>query len=347
MPNREPVVAQQDAYTLRHIGPKAAVWPDAPGSVQTFALLGQSAMVARPLRSPDTPASAAFVSGSWTVRVEDAGECQIVFPNAVGPDGIAWRDRFDPTGHNQFLEVRYNGVVEFVGVIDQVQCSQQAVTVHCYDAFWLLKKAYERDWTVVQAPHDVIQRATQLWVPVVADNFPNPGSSISGTTITTPTGSWTTLVEGGTPTVTIGASGGLVFTATSNSEMLVSAPTVTVGATGVWRATLATGQSGVLNVTESSGDEYQFEFGPGAGHIAVNGTIVIRPTFPVALAYTAQIESDGEWVWFFQNGAMVGCLRRSHATTTSLALSFFVYPTASTPITVTGTICEALVPFLM
>jgi hypothetical protein len=66
-PNIEPVSLAQDKVTIRHIGPKAAVWPNAPGSVKQFTVLQNTTMVARPLPVANVPASQDFVSGSYNL----------------------------------------------------------------------------------------------------------------------------------------------------------------------------------------------------------------------------------------------------------------------------------------
>lgn len=338
MPNREPVILQQDKVTLRHVGPKSAIWPAPPAGVSTFALLNQAAMIARPLPVSDVPASQDFVSGSWTGRLGDAGEAQLVFPNATSSDGEPWRDRFDPTGHLQFVEVRLNGFLEVVGVIDQVTTDQQGVTVHAYDAFWLLKKAYVRDWVVTQAPRDVIERGTALWTPFIADNFP-ASSTIVGTTLTTPTNTWG-AAGGSGATLSVGASGGINCTVpgntgTNHAATVESDLVVPLATTAVWRATATVhnvklqpeGAAApqfislfVGNCYDDLGnnDEYELWLRASTAVLVINDAAVsdTETTVPPATSYALALESDGEWVSAFVNGQLVGCLRRQHPAST-------------------------------
>jgi len=347
---------QQDEIELRHIGPLSSIWPAPPADVSTFALLGQSAMVARKLPISNVPATPDFVSGSWTGRLGDAGEATLLFPNATSSDGVPWRERFDPTGHLQFIEVKFNGFLDFTGVIDQVTADQQQVTVHAYDAFWLLKKAYVRDWIVTQAPRDVIERGTQVWVPTIVDSFP------AGTL----NAQWT-AVSFGTASAVIGAQGGLSLTATSSGATeTVESGTISVAAgTQVWSASCSfqnyTNGNFQLQVVESSGDAYNLTLpGFGAGtnlppYLTSLGSGAVGHTQPVtsiqvasATSYEFSLESDGEWISGYVNGQLVGTIRRNSDTTSSLQLSMELFAvTSSSALTVTGVLLESLQPFLM
>src|ERR1700752_2275838 len=75
----EPTVLDLRQYALRHIGPKAVVFPDTPGA--SFTVLNRTDMVARPLPQANIPNSSDFVSGSWTGRLLDAGDGKLTFPN--------------------------------------------------------------------------------------------------------------------------------------------------------------------------------------------------------------------------------------------------------------------------
>lgn len=204
MPNREPVVLAGEPVSVRLIGPQGAVFPSALMAPITF--LGRTDFVAKPLLSAALPSSDDLVSASYTTRLGDSGECTLVFPNGKASDGIPWRQRFDPTGHLQWVEVYLGGVLESVCVVDQVTPDIGQVQVHGDDGWWVLKKAYERDWICVQAPRDVIERGTQLWVPVTVDNFPASDDL----------GQWNlTQLAGGT--VAIGNSGGCVLSVPSTT----------------------------------------------------------------------------------------------------------------------------------
>jgi len=270
MPIFEPTVLQSDQIKLRHIGPRAAVWPTSPA--QDATVLGRTDMVARPLAISNVPANPDFASGSWTTRLDDSGECSFVFPNTTSSDGVPWRERFDPDGHNQFLEVTYNGNLEGVFCIDTVTPTQQSVTVHGQDGWFLLKKAYERDWIVVQAPRDVIERGTQVWVPVTVDNFSAGALNAQ----------WTPTESGGA-SASIGAAGGLVLS-TPASASNVTVNSSTNPATGCWRAVCQVQYFGgpvsfngelIFLVGESNGDQYAVAVTQGAGEAAFGVTLIL------------------------------------------------------------------------
>jgi hypothetical protein len=346
VPNLEPVVLQQDQVKIRLIGPKASVWPAPPADVQTFSVLGCDTMVARPLPVSNVPASPDFVSGYWTGRLDDAGEAQLVFPNATSSDGTPWRQRFDPTGHLQWIEIYFNGYLDFCGVIDQVTPDQQSVTVHAYDPFWVLKKAYVRDWIVTQAPRDVIERGTKLWVPTAVDNF--PAGSISS--------QWTVSTSGG-GTAAIGPNGGLnLAIPASTGQVIVESAAVACDSTSVWSAscTLQNANIGINFMTwmvkESSGHEYMLQMFSGIMTFDASGlSFVTQMPFPAAPSYEFLIESDGEWVSGYVNGQLVGCIRRLDAAATSLQaeINFFSDGGGAANLTVTGVLAETLQPFLM
>lgn len=207
----------------------------------------------------------------------------------------------------------------------------------------------------VKAPRDVIERATQLWVPTTADNFP-ASSTIAGSTLTTPTGTWA-ITAGAGATVVVGPSGGVVLTAPAlaGSQALITTPAVTVAATGAWRCIVSlqsTNAAGLTNVTLDVGeasDTYTIEFARGTAvfvgfGLQTLGTVAL-PTGP---SCALMLESDGEWVWAFVNGELVGCVRRGHATTTTLATTLVVNGALGHAVaaTFTGVLTEALQPFL-
>ncbi|HMC93918.1 MAG TPA: hypothetical protein VKO16_04020, partial [Polyangia bacterium] len=204
-----------------------------------------------------------------------------MFPNSTSSDGVPWRERFNAEGHLQFLEFYFDGELDFVGVIDQITVDEASVTVHCDDAWWLLKKAYVRDWTVTQAPRDVIERGTKVWVSVAADNFP-PGSLSS---------QWNSSIITGGGTVAIGPSGGLLLTATPRNTAGVQAETgVTVPAlgtaTGTWAATATVQWADLpdaaslvaLNVSETvsgGGDLYEINLHNGNAQFSTTALGVV------------------------------------------------------------------------
>jgi PA14 domain len=340
VPNLEPVTLAGEEYAVRLVGPRAAVFPTSPAA--NVAVLGRADMVARPVVSASVPSSPDLVSGSYTLRLGDAGECVLTFPNSSASDGVPWRQRFDPGGHNQFLEIWRNGLLEQVCVIDTVQASQQQITVHGQDGWFLLKKAYERDWVVVQSPRDVIERATQVWVPTTTDNFPAGALNAQ----------WTASTNNG-GTVAIGQSGGLVLKAPAGSSVFaqVASPNVTVPSTATWRASCnvqfaninSTG-SFVLQISEVGGSTWALFLNAGNAVFQGFGQVQV----PAAASYGLALESDGEWVWAFANGMLVGCVRRNQ-TETALNTELILNGTAASACSaiVTGVLVEILQPFLV
>jgi hypothetical protein len=427
MPVAEPVTLQPEKVSLRHVGPRAVVWPGVTTPIGPSAAVLTQTLYARPLPFAELTSSPDVANGSYTTRLEDAGEFQIVVPNAVSSDGIQWRTRFDPTGHLQWVEVWYEGELESVLCLDTVNPTDSAgysstldatdfvaslwgngasiqtestgqlqamiydaptvlaslfdvqgwqdfsdaafpsllqgllnaalglrltpwqhlavsdpssagsVTVHGQDGMFLLRKAYERDWTVTQAPRDVIERGTQVWVPLLATAFPAGSATPPFTVATAGTFTTTAWAQGG---LTIAATGGV---ATAGSVTLTNqvAYQALGTASGVWRAqlsipSLAFGANPTdaavfnFNVQESDANIYGIQmfktanwnqvtiwwlFGPGPS--PPSGTISMAPT----TAYQLLIESDGEWVSYYVNGQLLSQVRRFSATTTSLALT--------------------------
>ena len=326
MPNLEPVVIQGDRYSIRHIGPQTAVWPSSPGA--PVAVLANATMVARPLPMSNIPSSPDLVAGTWTGRLGDSGECALTFPNTVASDGVPWRQRFDPTGHLQFVEIYYNGELDSCCVIDDITTIDPTqVQIHGSDGWFLLKKAYERDWTATQAPRDVIERGTQVWVPTVVDDFA-VGSSISGGNLITPAMDlfpslglyWWQITTTGTGSVTLPNNGGVLLSVGSSAGTALIQNGRAPGGATIWRAqataTAVTGDCDLsLTVTDSNLETYGLHVFPQAGIIALNlnGSRVITnfATQPLAdTSFAFQIESDGEWITAFLNGALIGTLRR-------------------------------------
>lgn len=369
----EPTTLSGDNYKIRHIGPAAVVWPDSPAARTT--VLGCTTMVARPLPSSNLPTSADLVTGSWTGRLGDSGESTLTFPNKEASDGTPWRQRFDPTGHLQFVEIYYNNELESCCVIDQIPTIDQTqVQIHGSDGWFLLKKAYERDWIVTQSPRDVIDRATQVWVPALADNF--AGAAIVGSTLTTNTGSWTASTSGSTTSVTLPTGGGVELYGNPASppaiaSATITSPALTVPTANAWRATVNFEQvvippgtslgdgSIIIDIAESNGDAYYLSLvSPynATGTVALAGnlqmgtgvlglTSIVDPT----TSFTLMLESDGQWVWGFINGQLIGCARRQHPTTTSLQLGITAISGSAgqCSTTVTTAMVESLEPFLM
>ena len=181
MANLEPVVLEGRTYQLRHIGPKAQIWPQPPVAVSTYALLNQSAMVARSLPWSNQPNSADWVTGQWTGRLNDSSDFTLTFPNKEASDGGPWRLRFDPGGKKQWIEIWNDGYLEHVGCIQKGAYQRDSVVISGNDGWFQLKAAYERDWTVIQSPRDVIDRGTRVWQTLIADNFNYLGASVPDT----------------------------------------------------------------------------------------------------------------------------------------------------------------------
>jgi hypothetical protein len=343
-PVAEPTVLTGDGYTLRHVGPGADVWPNTPGSQYT--LLQRNDMVARPLPSSPLPTSPDLVTGSWTGRLGDSGEATLTFPNKIASDGIAWRDRFDPTGHLQFVEIYYNNELDYVGVIDQIPTIDQTqVQIHLADGWWMLKKAYVRDWIVTQSPRDVIERGTGLWMPVVADDFP-AGSTLSS--------QWTVS---GTGTATIAPGGGCLLTPGGAYDVLITSNLINIDATSTWRfmVTMPTwvpngDANSYLLITASAGSgtfaNLNFSLASGASELSNSSGTYIGSTpssVSAGQSVTLMLECDGEWLWGFVNGQLVACIRTSFTGETSLQAQVTA---VNEPLTVGQVILTAWQPFL-
>jgi hypothetical protein len=227
MPIAHPIVAGGTrGYRLRHVGPKLQVWPAPAAAVPTYAVLNQPDMISRPLPSALAPGAPDYQQGQWSGRLQDSGDGQVTFPNSVSSDGVPWRDRFDTFGHNQWFEIYNDAELEQVFCLINPTKSQSQIMISGGDGFLLLKKAFERDLVVVQAPRDVIERATQVWQTLISDNF-IPGLPIS-------TGLWSVSATGagsvdqnGPLTLHNGLS---VGSATVQSKVLYPTPT------SAWRA---------------------------------------------------------------------------------------------------------------
>jgi hypothetical protein len=169
MPPVQYEVLDARAHALRHIGTAADLYPQG-GAPASTTVLG-AALVPRNLPTSHIAGSPDLAQGSYTGRLGDAGEFTLTFPNEAASDGINWRDRFDPDGHRQFIEITRNDELEFVGVILKVEVDRTQVVVSGQDGWFLLKKAYERDFTTVMAPRDVIERYGRVPRVLVADDF--------------------------------------------------------------------------------------------------------------------------------------------------------------------------------
>lgn len=104
-------------YSLRHIAPKQSNEGE-PGIVNPFGagfvVLGQT-LYAAPLPISRLPDSPDFHEGSTILRMLDAGEFTLTFPNKDSSDGQPWRSRFSAIGHSQFVEIAREGEPELIG----------------------------------------------------------------------------------------------------------------------------------------------------------------------------------------------------------------------------------------
>src|ERR1700729_1694006 len=161
------------SYQIRHIAPLAEaanlpgiVNPLGPG-VQVLSQL----LYAKPLPVSHEPTSPDFHEGEYTLRLNDAGEWSLSFPNRDASDGQPWRSRFSPDGHTHFIEISREGGIEFIGVITKEVCERGKVTISGYDGYWLLKKSYEKEWRGVMAPRDLFERYTRANIFAIAQDF--------------------------------------------------------------------------------------------------------------------------------------------------------------------------------
>lgn len=167
-------------YRIRH------VYPDAAGTV-TF--LGR-AYAGTFLPTSFAKDSSDFVEGSWTRRMGDAGEWELLFPNVAASDDRLWRERFDPSGALQWIEIYRELDLEFVGVIERMEIDRGMVKISGSDGMALLKRAYERDRLWRAAPHEVIHHYTKVPRVRLVEDFDGVGG------VGAPAG-WVTAETGG------------------------------------------------------------------------------------------------------------------------------------------------------
>ena len=340
-PVTQPTVLDLQGYQIRHIGPKALLWPDTIGS--QFTVLARTDLIARPLPQSNLPYTNDFVSGTWTNRVNDAGDAKFIWPNKEASDGPPWRFRFDPTGKLQWLEVYINGWLEGVYCVTKVIPDRNQVEVDCYDGFQMCKSAYVRDWTVVQAPRDVIERGTQLWMPLVADNFPLGLTTVAAHLVTTPYATWHYDTTFPYIAPTPGPNGGLLTQTVSAGAAcdLYTNLTTLPAPTGVYSAQA----SFVTSVANASVQLSMEEYTPATGigvflYLSVGGATAgsttvtalfewadgvnvydINATIPLSTTYSLNIESDGDTNFGFINGQLIGYFRRNAGTAAQLAIT--------------------------
>ncbi|HTA32991.1 MAG TPA: hypothetical protein VK721_06150 [Solirubrobacteraceae bacterium] len=299
---------QPGRYMLRHIAPKqaesgmAGIINPAGGA---FTVLAQQ-LYAEPLPISRLPDSPDFHEGKYTLRMLDAGDFELSFPNKDASDGRPWRERFSTEGHTEFVEISREGEVEFIGVIVKVTKDREKIVITGYDAFFLLKKAYEEGWTGVMAPRDVIERYTEPTV-TLSQSSEFPGIALpSGWSVFTGSGSSVTVDNGVTLTTTSAFHFAGIYAlkaiATSrwNVRANVSLPAsgqpaimeLLVGAAGVEEPKVIiewqTAQSAILRTEQLA-------------------------TLPAALpitntvgGHTLNMVSDGRWVSAYIDGQLIG-----------------------------------------
>lgn len=166
MPADQLEVTDARRHRIRHIRPYEPGIGLTAGATVLGVQMGFEELPISPV-----PAAPDFSEGTWTGRLGDAGEGGVTFPNRTASDGQLWRERFDPDGHKEFLEIYRDDVLEQVVCILKAPVNQQRVEVAGQDGWFLLRDAYERDFQTVMAPRDVIERYTYVWDGAVLNDF--------------------------------------------------------------------------------------------------------------------------------------------------------------------------------
>ncbi|MEW6583330.1 MAG: LamG-like jellyroll fold domain-containing protein, partial [Actinomycetota bacterium] len=278
-------------------------------------------ILGKPFAADEIPAD--FAAGSYTHRLDDAGEWSMTFPNAVAGDGVLWRDRFGTDGHRAWIEI-YEGAqvaagnLEFVGVVERITVTRDAVTVSGTDAFGLLRKAYEtdREWTA--APADVIDAYTRVPVVELADDFDSAGLGARWFSEDPVGGSTSHTVTVADSALTVGVEAGAWH---------VGAHMTGGGLGDDWRSTVViddVNQPQTVTFTWSAGapgtDEddlvkvaIEIDQQPRALVTVTIGTgvggtpfpQVVAATVPFSLPATLEVARRGRWVWVGLNGTLV------------------------------------------
>jgi hypothetical protein len=340
-------------YSLRHIrvGDSGAGTGNAPALANSSSstLFGKSISFEK-VPISDLIASPDLVSGTWTARLGDAGTWQIQVPNKIASDGVSWKDRFCNNGRVDWLEIKHgSGNLEFVGVVESIVADYQSVTVSGHDGFWCLKSQYERDWQCLQAPRDVMEHASRLAVPLVADTLQE--NSLAGT--------WSVSFGGGAG-YTI-SSAGLALSISAGAAISVNAPLSAVTVRSKW-AMAATVQFNALPATAGfalgvyDGTNWTTlniygtpaaptaSIGPALPTITNATTTLAAFAGPVSLV----VECDGRWIRGYVDGQLIGYLPAPAGTAYP---SFVLSPEGSTSptasVVVTNVVFEQWKPFLM
>jgi hypothetical protein len=276
MPNVTPGYRQQEVllpgrYMLRHIAPKQPS-EGGPGIVAPlgagFTVLGQT-LYAAPLPVSRLPDSPDFHEGQYTLRMFDAGEGDLTFPNRDSSDGQPWRQRFSAAGHTEFIEISREGEVEQIIVVDKVDKDRQKVMITGYDGLFLSKKNFEQDYTAVIAPRDLIERSSGLYVTTLSEF----GAGLSANTFASSIKGIWSLRDGFTGT------GGMSLRATDGASNSIR---------------LAANASSALLEVKDNGLVLRQE--------------LPLPTGLSTTPHTLLMECDGRWVRGFLDGVLVGIL---------------------------------------
>lgn len=328
-------------YSFRHIKPSATGAVTVLGRTFGFEELPTSAL----------PSSPDMVSGQWTGRLQDAGDWQAAFPNAMSSDGQLWRNRFSESGRLEWVEIRAGGELEMVGCIETQTPNMNSVTVTGHDAWWCLKSQYERDWQCLQAPRDVIERATRVAVPTVADNF--AGTTLNGAI-------WTATSGGVHGPGTIVVNNGVTLTCNGNSFVEIASPVITSSATK-WSvsATIAAYSASATGPATigigAANMDILLEISTTAAatvNVQMQDSGYLSPSIPVKLSAGVPIqvllERDGRWLRAFVNSQLVGIAQAAGTITgQQVVISNLLTVAGTSAITVSNILFRTWEPFLM
>jgi hypothetical protein len=339
---------------LRHIAPEAS--GGSPGIIDPqgtgYAVLART-LYADPLPTSRLPTSPDFHEGKYTLRMLDSGDWEIGFPNKDASDGLPWRDRFSPDGHLEWIEISREGEIEFIGVIVKPVKSRQKITISGYDGFWLLKKAFEQEYTAVIAPRDLIERYSCLWVLRLADTFPGEALDTK----------WSQAVSGGA--VTVSQPYGVVLTSGSTSGLHAAEIRSTTSfsieegqsfelyATVTLRSNAPGGEAaagqlafGLAHEAGAEMSEYLL-IGLETAYLHSPGTVKEFPipgrNPSVATTFALALRGDGRWLSAYVNGLLIGIVKQETDVTRVVAL----YCDRGAEVTCKHLVFRTLSPFLM
>lgn len=281
-----------------------------PAASSAYTVLGQP-YEALALPSSSLPASPDFAEGSYSVRDGDAGDFSITFPNAANSEGHLYRELFDEEGDRQFLEIWQGRELEFVGVVQRKHVDRSSVTISGPDASGLLRKAYERDLSVIMGPTEAVMDYSRVWTMPAGDDFSGPGLNAAWSEVLVgPSGGTVTTVVDGLYRVTQSVGGQTVELRANPGNLsdwelrttIASAPKV--GDT--WIVALEGRATG-------PGEAYRLELDGGLNRVTLSktgGVAIPLPGQPAApvMPCTLTLEARGRWVRAFLDGTLVGHL---------------------------------------